>query len=100
MNDILEYLSAVWPLTPLLFFILAVSFRLLDNSTSLFLQKDILVCSSNVSKKLIKQEIDHHYDPTFKRKLKFALIFKRLHQVFLLMAASALPVSIFLYFLQ
>ncbi|WP_026913873.1 hypothetical protein [Christiangramia portivictoriae] len=100
MNEFLEYLSAIWPLTPLLLFILAVSFRLLDNSTSLFLQKDIIVNHSNVSRNLMRDAMKHNEDEHFKRKLKTALVFRNLHQVLMILAAITLPISLMIFFLR
>lgn len=100
MSDFLEYLSAIWPLTPLLLFILAVTFRLLDNSTSLFLQKDILVNHSNVSRKLMRDALKHNTDECFKTKLKTALIYRNLHQGLMILAAITLPVSLIIFFLR
>lgn len=99
MSEFLEYLSAIWPLTPLLLFILAVIFRLLDNSTSLFLQKDILVTSSNVSRELLKEQIHASKDQRFIQKLKVALVYRNLHQSLMLLAAISLPVIFIAFFL-
>ena len=100
MSEFLEYLSAIWPLVPLLLFILAVVFRLLDNSTSLFLQKDILVTSSNVSRHLLKEQIQDSKDQRFIQKLKLALVYRNLHQSFMILAAVSLPVILFAFFLR
>lgn len=100
MSEFLEYLSAIWPLTPLLLFILAVIFRLLDNSTSLFLQKEILVTSSNVSRNLLKEQIQESEDHRFTRKLKLALVYRNLHQSLMLLAAVSLPLICIAFFLR
>ncbi|WP_298245907.1 hypothetical protein [uncultured Christiangramia sp.] len=100
MNEFLEYLSAIWPLTPLLLFIIAVTFRLLDNSTSLFLQKDILVNHSNVSRGLMRDALKNNEDERFKSKLKTALIFRNLHHGLMILAAITLPISLILFLLR
>ncbi|MDX1762225.1 MAG: hypothetical protein R3218_08740, partial [Christiangramia sp.] len=63
MENFLEYLSAIWPLSPLFLFIIAVSFRLMDNSAYLFLKNDILISSSNVSRSVLKDQIRSTEDP-------------------------------------
>ena len=100
MENFLQYLSAIWPLTPLFLFIIAVSFRLLDNSTYLFLKKDILVNSSNVSRQLLKKQIRCSEDAKFSRQLKRALLFRNLQQSFMILAIVSLPVSLIFYFLR
>ncbi len=100
MENFLQYLSAIWPLAPLFLFIIAISFRLLDNSTYLFLKKDILVNSSNVSRNLLKKQIASSDDTQFKKQLKRALLFRNLQQSFMIMAVATLPLSFILYFLR
>tara|TARA_B100000929_G_scaffold290430_1_gene283943 strand:- start:630 stop:932 length:303 start_codon:yes stop_codon:yes gene_type:complete len=100
MENFLQYLSAIWPLTPLFLFIIAVSFRLLDNSTYLFLKNDILVNSSNVSRSLLKKQIKSSQDNEFTRQLKRALLFRNLQQSFMMLAIISLPVSLIFYFLR
>jgi len=100
MSEFLEYLSAVWPLTPLLLFTLAVTFRLLDNSTSLFLKKEIFVNTSNVSRNLLRKEIQNNVDEAFRKRLRTALLFRNLHQVFMILAAISFPISLILFFLR
>ncbi|CAL68421.1 hypothetical protein [Christiangramia forsetii] len=100
MENFLEYLSAIWPLTPLFLFIIAVSFRLLDNSTYLFLQKDILVNNSNVSRNLLKKQIRSNEDSNFTKQLKRALLYRNLQQSFMIAAAISLPFSFICYFLS
>ncbi|TBW27125.1 hypothetical protein [Gramella sp. KN1008] len=99
MEKFIEYLSTLWPLLPLLFFIIAVTFRLLDNSTSLFLQRDILINSSNVSRRLLKSQIKHNSDPEFTRKLKQALILRNLQQGFIILSILSFPFSLLFFFL-
>lgn len=85
--------------SPLFFFIVAVSFRLLDNSTLLFLQKDILIQSSNVSRKLLKEQIQISDDKIFTGKLKRALLFRNLQQSFLIVSVISLALDALYYFL-
>jgi len=75
---------------PLLFFVIAVSFRLLDNSALLFLQKDIIVSCSYVPKKKIIKHIASNPDKVFTGKLKRALIYRRLHRLFIILMMSAI----------
>ncbi|MCM8569841.1 hypothetical protein NE848_10650 [Gramella jeungdoensis] len=98
MEKFIAYLSTLWPFTPLLFFIIAVAFRLMDNSTSLFLQRDILINSSNVSRKLLKKQIRLNTDPQFTRQLKRALILRNLQQSFMVFAVISVPLSLLFFF--
>ena len=100
MESFLEYLSAIWPLPPLFLFIVAVSFRLMDNSAYLFLKNDILINSSNVSRSVLKAQIQTAEDPLFTRQLKRALLFRNLQQSFLILAVISLPLSFVFYFLS
>ena len=100
MSNLLDYLSNIWPLTPLFLFIIAVIFRLLDNSAYLFLKKDILISSSNVSRKILKDQIHFASDPGFSRELKRALLYRNLQQSFLISAIVCLPFSFVFYFLS
>ena len=100
MENFLEYLSAIWPLSPLFLFIIAVSFRLMDNSAYLFLKNDILINSSNVSRSVLKDQIRSTEDPQFTRQLKKALLFRNLQQSFMIMAIISLPISLLFYFLS
>lgn len=100
MENFLIYLSAIWPLTPLFLFIIAVSFRLLDNSTYLFLKKDILVNTSNVSRNLLKKQIRSSEDPKFTKQLRRALLFRNLQQSFIILAIVSLIISCTFYFLN
>lgn len=95
MNDAYEYLFLILVLSPLFFFIIAVGFRLLDNSALLFLQKEILVNSSNVSIDTIKHQIENHPDFNFKKQLKRALVFRRLHKLFLIGMLISFPFMVY-----
>lgn len=92
-----DYTSIFLLLSPLFFYIIAVSFRLLDNSALLFLQKEILVDSANVSLKMIKEQIESSSDSKFKKKLKRALLYRKIHKVFIILMIAALPVTIVTY---
>ncbi|WP_227009099.1 hypothetical protein [Christiangramia fulva] len=55
--------------------------------------------SSNVSKELLKEQIQKSEDKVFTGKLKRALVFKNLHQGFLLLAVASLIFNTLYYFL-
>jgi hypothetical protein len=93
-----DYTAIFLLLSPLFFYIIAVSFRLLDNSALLFLQKEILVDSANVSLKMIKEQINSSSDSKFKKKLKRALLYRKIHKVFIILMIAALPVTVVTYF--
>lgn len=93
-----DYTAIFLLLSPLCFFILAVSFRLLDNSALLFLQKEILVDSSNVSVRAIQEQLNYSTDLRFKEKLKRALLYKKLHRFFIILMFICMPVTIITYF--
>ncbi|WP_372918852.1 hypothetical protein [Salegentibacter sp.] len=99
MNELYENFVIFLIVSPLFFFIIAVSFRLLDNSALLFLQKEILVTSSNVSDKCIRHQISNHPDVDFRKKLKTALVYKKLHRAFIILMFISLPLMITGYFL-
>ena len=99
MNELYENFVIFLIVSPLFFFIVAVGFRLLDNSALLFLQKEILVTSSNVSDKCIRHQISNHPDLNFRKKLKTALIFKKLHRTFIVLMFVSLPLMVLGYFL-
>ncbi|MCF4100395.1 hypothetical protein L1I30_01835 [Gillisia sp. M10.2A] len=99
MDSYNDYTAIFLLLSPLFFYIVAVSFRLLDNSALLFLQKEILVDSSNVSLRAIKEQIISSADFKFKKQLKRALLFRKLHRVFIILMLSSLPITITTYFL-
>ena len=94
MQEFYEYLNAGFLLFPLFFYIIAVSFRLLDNSGYLFLKKEIIIQSSYVSLKFLKEQLNTSADDLFRQKLKQVLIYRRLHRFFLLMMALSLPVTV------
>lgn len=93
-----DYTAIFLLLSPLFFYIIAVSFRLLDNSALLFLQKEILVDSSNVSLKAIREQINSSPDSKFKRQLKRALFYRKIHKFFIILMLAAIPVTVITYF--
>lgn len=93
-----DYTAIFLLLSPLFFYIIAVCFRLLDNSALLFLQKEILIDSSNVSLQAIKDQIKSSQDSAFKKQLKRALIYRKFHKVFIILMILALPVTVVTYF--
>ncbi len=100
MSEVQEYLVAIAICSPLFFFIIAVAFRLLDNSAAIFLKHDILVDTSYVSADIIKEHIDNSGDVKLKKSLKRALLFRKLHNFFMiLMVISIPPVIIACFFL-
>ena len=99
MSTIPENIIISLTVSPLFFFIVAVSFRLLDNSALLFLQKEILVSSSNVSVDCIKSQIKITEDREFRKKLKLALVFRRLHRSCLVLMVFSIPLMIAGYFM-
>ncbi|MCM4157328.1 hypothetical protein DHD80_15080 [Gramella sp. AN32] len=99
MDFFIENISLLGAISPLIFFIVAVTFRLMDNSAVLFLKKEILVNSSNVSRKLLKDQIRNSEDLEFRKNLKKALIFRNLQQSCMMIALFSLPLSIY-YFLN
>ena len=98
MIELYEYLEAALLVSPLLFFIVAVTFRLLDNSGSLFLQKEIIIESSYVSLKILQDQLRSTPDETFRKCLKQVLIYRRLHSVFIILMILSLPFSLWFYF--
>ncbi|MBK5193290.1 MAG: hypothetical protein JJE07_08765 [Flavobacteriaceae bacterium] len=93
-----DYTSIFLLLSPLFFYIIAVIFRLLDNSALLFLQKEIFVESSNVPLEAIQEQIDSSADPKFKKLLRRTLVFRKIHRVFIILMIAALPVTVITYF--
>lgn len=92
-----DYTAIFLLLSPLVFFIIAVSFRLLDNSALLFLQKEILVDTANVSLRAIEEQITSSADSRFRRQLKRALLYRKLHKVFIIIMFSCIPVTVVTY---
>ncbi|MFT5751022.1 MAG: hypothetical protein ACI828_000975 [Flavobacteriales bacterium] len=63
-------------------FIIAVVFRLLDNSAGLLISNGISVSPFYLPSDIIKSEMDKLKDRRLKRKLKRTLIFQKLHKIF------------------
>ncbi|SHI85814.1 hypothetical protein [Aquimarina spongiae] len=100
MSELKEYLVAIAVCSPLFFFIIAVAFRLLDNSASIFLKHDILVDTSYVSADVIREHMKSSNDAQLKKSLKRALLCRKLHNFFMiLMVISIPPVIIACFFL-
>lgn len=99
MSELSEYLLAIALCSPVFFFIIAVGFRLLDNSASLFLDNEILVDSSYVSGDLIREHIESTEDMKLKKALKTSLIFRKLHNFFMILAVVSVPPVIIACFL-
>lgn len=100
MSEFEEYSLAVAICSPLFFFIIAVAFRLLDNSAAIFLNHDILVDTSYVSADIIREHIQSSEDIKLKKALKRALLFRKLHNFFMiLMVISVPPVVIVCFFI-
>ena len=98
--ELQEYLIAIAICSPLFFFILAVAFRLLDNSAAIFLKHDILVDTSYVSADIIREHINNTHDQKLMKSLKKALLFRKLHNFFMiLMVISIPPVIIACFFI-
>ena len=57
VEEFYECLEVLLFLSPLLFFIVAITFRLLDNSGLLFLQKEILIDSSYESVAILREQM-------------------------------------------
>ena len=85
----IDYLGTYCVILPLLFFVIAVSFRLMDNSALLFLQKDIMVSSSYVSRNTIKRHIASNPDKVFTGKLRRALLYRGLHRIFIILMITS-----------
>ena len=75
-------------------FIIAVVFRLMDNSAGLLISNGISVSPFYLSPDVIKNEMDKISDPKLKRKLKRTLIYQKLHKVFTVLAVVMLVVGI------
>lgn len=80
--------------SPLLFFVLAVTFRLLDNSASIFLDHDILVDSAYVSNDLIRKQIENSENEKLRKRLRLSLKYRKLHNIFMILAIASLPIVV------
>lgn len=94
MQDFYEYINLSLPVSPLFFFIIAVSFRLLDNSGFLLLKQEIHIQSSYVSGGLLREHLNTSVDESLRQKLKQVLLYRRLHRLFLILMVLSLPLSL------
>ena len=99
MIEFKEYLVVIAVCSPVFFFIIGVIFRLLDNSSSIFLNNEILVDSSYVSGDIIREHINNSDDPQLKKSLKRALIFRKMHNLFMLLMVISIPPVIIAMFI-
>ena len=82
-------------------FIIGVVFRLLDNSASIFMDNEILVDSSYVSEELILDYIDKSDNDKLRRSLRRALLFRKMHNLFMVLMVISIPpviIAMFLFF--
>lgn len=98
MSKLEEYLLAIAICSPLFFFTIAVAFRLLDNSSSIFLKHDILVDTSYVSADVIREHIKNSTDKNLKKSLTRALWFRKLHNFFMILMVVSIPPVIIAFF--
>ncbi len=85
--------------TPLFFFVMGVTFRLLDTSAAIFLEHNILVTSSYVTTKEIRRELRVTEHSEIAKALKKTLIFRKLHDLcmFLTMLSGVFLIGYFFY---
>ena len=94
-----EYLIILVICAPVFLFIIGVVFRLLDNSASIFMDNEILVDSSYVSEELILEYIDKSDDDKLRRSLRRALLFRKMHNLFMVLMVISIPPVIIAMFL-
>ena len=75
-------------------FIIAVVFRLLDNSAGLLISNGISVSPFYLPSDIIRNEMEKLEDARLKRKLKRTLIFQRLHKIFTVLAVITLVAGV------
>ncbi|WGK66063.1 hypothetical protein [Croceiramulus getboli] len=75
-------------------FIIAVVFRLLDNSAGILISNGISVSPFYLSEVEVKKEMTKIEDRKLKRKLKRTIIFQRLHKIFVVLAVVTLIAGI------
>lgn len=73
-------------ITSIFIFIIAVVFRLLDNSAGLLISNGISVSPFYLAPEVIRAEMKKIKDERLKRKLKRTLLFQKLHKLFTLAA--------------
>lgn len=97
MKELLGYGEMILLLSPLFLFIIAVGFRLLDNSAYLFLQKEIIINSSYVSLHVLREEAENTTDPSFRKKLERMMLYRKLHRLFLWLMIPAFFATLITY---
>lgn len=99
MIELKEYLILIAICSPVFFFIIGVVFRLLDNSSSIFLNNEILVDSSYVSGDIIREHIQNSENPKLKKSLKRALLCRKMHNLFMILMMISIPPVIIALFI-
>ncbi len=77
-------------------FIIAVIFRLLDNSAKLFISNGVSVSPFYLSAETVIEEMNKLDDDRLKQKLKRNLLFQKLHKIFTALAIITLIAGIVL----
>jgi len=75
-------------------FIVAVVFRLMDNSASLLIDNGISVSPFYLPAEVIKEEMEKIESHRLRRKLKRTLVFQKLHKIFTVLAIVTLVAGI------
>lgn len=75
-------------------FIIAVIFRLLDNSAKLFISNGVSVSPFYLSAETVIEEMNKLDDERLKQKLKRNLLFQKLHKIFTILAIVTLIAGI------
>jgi hypothetical protein len=75
-------------------FIIAVIFRLLDNSAGLLISNGISVSPFYLPPDIVKYEMEKLKDRSLKRKLKRTLIYQKLHKVFTVLSIVTMVLGI------
>ncbi len=75
-------------------FIIAVIFRLLDNSAKLFISNGVSVSPFYLSAETVIEEMNKLDDERLKQKLKRNLLFQKLHKIFTILAIITLIAGI------
>lgn len=75
-------------------FIIAVIFRLLDNSAKLFISNGVSVSPFYLSAETVIEEMNKLDDERLKQKLKRNLFFQKLHKIFTILAIITLLAGI------
>jgi hypothetical protein len=75
-------------------FIIAVVFRLLDNSAGLLISNGISVSPFYLPPDIVKYEMEKLKDRSLKRKLKRTLIYQKLHKIFTVLSIVTLIIGI------